>query len=167
MWKAAGGCLGTEDTIMLCMGVGGSRCLLDFQVEEFSLQLHVFGAHLSALWSSASPVFKSPHFDKIERSQKHATREWDFRKMYNPIPLFTRGILRSRKKNSLTPDQRASHSQSQNLHPCPSFPPQNIPHIWVLFPLFTKLFHIDFLKLLTYTLKTSLVPLWGMFYFLI
>lgn len=111
--------------------------------------------------------FKSPHFDKTERSQKNAIREWDFSKTYNPAPLFYKMNMEAQRREATHSLKITQQFAYQDPHPCPPYPPGNTLQVWVLFPLLTtplltKLFHTDFLQF-THSLKTSLVLLWGKF----
>lgn len=77
--------------------------------------------------------FKCPHFDKTERSQKNAIREWDFSKTYNPIPLFYKTNMEAQRREATRSLKITQQFAYQDPHQCPPYPPGNTFQVWVLF----------------------------------
>ena len=77
--------------------------------------------------------FKCPHFDKTERSQKNAIREWDFSKTYNPVPLFYKMNMEAQRREATRSLKITQQFAYQDPHQCPPYPPGNTLQVWVLF----------------------------------
>lgn len=170
MWKAAGGKVwGKKIPWCFDNDMRGSRLYWTPKVKGSPGTLVCLESncqHCGHQQSCLKP-FKSPHFDKTERSQKNAIREEDFRKMCNPVPLFYKMNMEAQRREATHSVKITQQFAYQDPHPCPPYPPGNILQVWVLFLLLTKLFHTDFFKLFTHSLKTSLALLQGNFSFLV